>query len=118
MRTAKRTIPRIPADRTVELYDENGNLLEMGTLQDWSKRGALITLNKARPLQKTIVVWFPYDYRGQKADIRWQEMRSIGVRFDKEMEMPGWLKQSRIGSKFGATHLSPAQARKQVEHLN
>ena len=110
-RTIQRKAPRIPAYRAVEIYDEDGNFLEMGTLRDWSKYGALIILQKTRPLPNTIVVWFPQERHGQNADIRWQEEGSIGVRFDEEMEKPDWLQHKRDRVEVVATHLLPAHAR-------
>ena len=114
IRTSKRKTPRIPAYRAVEIQDEDGNLLEKGTLRDWTKQGALITLEDTRPLPKTVVVWFPQDCRGHKAEIRWQEKRSIGVRFDEEMERPGWLQPKKDRIEVVATHLLPAHARHAV----
>ena len=111
MRTSKRKIPRIPADRAIEVYDEDGNLLEKGTLQDWSKQGALIALEKPRSLPKDIVIWFPQDFRGQEAELRWQEETSIGVSFDEEMERPDWLQHKKDRVEVVATHLLPAHER-------
>ena len=111
IRTSKRKSLRIPAYRAVEVYDDDGNLLEMGTLRDWSKQGALITLEKPRPLPKNIVIWFPQDFRGHEAELRWQEETSIGVSFDEEMERPDWLQHKKDRVEVVATHLLPAHER-------
>ena len=102
---------RTPTYRAIEVYDEDGCLLEKGTLRDWSRQGALIILETTRQLPKTIVIWFPQDSRGHKADVRWREEKSIGVRFDDEMEQPEWLQKKKDRIEVVAAHLLPAQAR-------
>ena len=107
----ERKMQRTPTYRAIEVYDEDGCLLEKGTLRDWSRQGALIILETTPKLPKTIVICFPQDSRGYKADVRWREEKSIGVRFDEEMEQPEWLQKKKDRIEVVAAHLLPAQAR-------
>ena len=99
---------RIPTFGVVEIEDGNGSVLEEATFRDISISGALIQADKARRLPDVVSLWFPADRLRTNATIKWRDSRSIGVEFEKLIEIPERLQRKNDRASFIASQFKAA----------
>ena len=99
---------RIPTFGVVEIEDGNGAVLEEATFRDISISGALIQAARARRLPDEVSLWFPVDRLRTKAKIKWRDSGSIGVEFERLIEIPERLMPRSDRATFIASQFKAA----------